>query len=51
MPSVPAGSGDGRPLTVSVAEQDNSLRVTVTGELDGDDGEPDPDHYLTQEAP
>ena len=34
MTSVPAGSGDGRALIVSVTEQDDSLRVTVTGELD-----------------
>jgi len=34
MTSVPAGSGDGRALTVSVTERDDSLRVTVTGELD-----------------
>ena len=34
MTSLPAGSGDGRALIVSVTEQDDSLRVTVTGELD-----------------
>ena len=34
MNAFPASTGDGRAMTVLVDEQDSSLKVTVTGELD-----------------
>lgn len=34
MTAVPDGSSDGRAMTVSITEQETSLKVTVTGELD-----------------